>query len=40
MRATAFGAELKASAYAGTYVVVLSWDTLDGKMPLQKDLLG
>lgn len=40
MRATAFGAELKASAYAGTYVVVLSWDTLDGQLPSQTDLLG
>jgi phosphatidylserine/phosphatidylglycerophosphate/cardiolipin synthase-like enzyme len=40
MRATASGTELKASAYAGTYVVVLAWDTLDGKAPARKDLLG
>ena len=32
--------ELKAAAYAGTYVVVLAWDTLDGKKPARNDLLG
>lgn len=40
MRATAKGTELKAAAYAGTYVVVLAWDTLNGKVPARKDLLG
>ena len=40
MRATAKGSELKAAAYAGTYVVVLAWDTVDGKAPPRKDLLG
>src|SRR3954465_10250106 len=40
MRATAKGTELKAAAYAGTYVVVLAWDTLDGKPPARKTLLG
>lgn len=40
MRATAKGSELKAAAYAGTYVVVLAWDTLNGRMPTRKDLLG
>lgn len=40
MRTTANGTELKAAAYAGTYVVVLAWDTLNGKMPKRKDLLG
>jgi phosphatidylserine/phosphatidylglycerophosphate/cardiolipin synthase-like enzyme len=40
MRATAQSTELKASAYAGTYVVVLAWDTLDGKKPARPDLLG
>jgi phosphatidylserine/phosphatidylglycerophosphate/cardiolipin synthase-like enzyme len=40
MRTTAIGAELKAAAYAGTYVVVLAWDTLDGKAPSRPDLLG
>ena len=40
MRATANSTELKAAAYAGTYVVVLAWDTLDGKPPSHPDLLG
>ena len=40
MRATATGTELKAAAYAGTYVVVLAWDTLDGQPPARNDLLG
>jgi phosphatidylserine/phosphatidylglycerophosphate/cardiolipin synthase-like enzyme len=40
MRATVQGTELKAAAYAGTYVVVLAWDTLNGKAPARADLLG
>jgi phosphatidylserine/phosphatidylglycerophosphate/cardiolipin synthase-like enzyme len=40
MRATGKGTELKATAYAGTYVVVLAWDTLSSEMPARKDLLG
>jgi len=40
MRATATSAQFKASAYAGTYVVVLAWDTVDGKVPAHKNLLG
>ena len=40
MRASVMGAELKAAAYAGTYVVVLAWDTVDGKTPARTDLLG
>ena len=40
MRATATGTELKASAYAGTYVVALAWDTVNGKKPARADLLG
>jgi len=40
MRATVTGTELKAAAYAGTYVVVLAWDTLNGKAPTRADLLG
>ena len=40
MRATVKGTELKAAAYAGTYVVVLAWDTLNGMPPARKDLLG
>jgi phosphatidylserine/phosphatidylglycerophosphate/cardiolipin synthase-like enzyme len=40
MRATVKGTELKAAAYAGTYVVVLAWDTLNGKAPARTDLLG
>lgn len=40
MRARVKGKKLRAAAYAGTYVVVLSWDTVDGKMPGNKDLLG
>src|SRR4030095_481100 len=40
MRATATGTELKAAAYAGTYVIVLAWDTLNGQPPARKNLLG
>ena len=40
MRATAKGTELRAAGYAGTYVVVLAWDTLNGKKPARADLLG
>jgi len=40
MRARAENAELKAAAYAGTYVVVLAWDTVDGKQPPPPDILG
>jgi phosphatidylserine/phosphatidylglycerophosphate/cardiolipin synthase-like enzyme len=40
MRATGKGTELKAAAYAGTYVVVLAWDTLTSETPARKDLLG
>ena len=40
MRVIVKGSELKAAAYAGTYVIVLAWDTLDGKMPSRTDLLG
>ena len=40
MRATATSSQLKASAYAGTYVIVLAWDTVDGNPPAHNDLLG
>jgi phosphatidylserine/phosphatidylglycerophosphate/cardiolipin synthase-like enzyme len=40
MRVIVEGSELKAAAYAGTYVVVLAWDTLDGNPPARHDLLG
>jgi len=40
MRAVGTSSELKAAAYAGTYVVVLAWDTKNGKLPARKDLLG
>ena len=40
MRTTVKGTELKAAAYAGTYVVVLAWDTVDSQAPPRKDLLG
>lgn len=40
MRATATENGLKVSAYAGTYVVVLAWDTVDSKAPKRADLLG
>jgi hypothetical protein len=40
MRATVKGSELKAAAYTGTYVVVLAWDTTNGKAPARTDLLG
>jgi phosphatidylserine/phosphatidylglycerophosphate/cardiolipin synthase-like enzyme len=39
MRATVKGSQLKAAAYAGTNVIVLAWDTVNGKMP-RTDLLG
>jgi phosphatidylserine/phosphatidylglycerophosphate/cardiolipin synthase-like enzyme len=40
MRANKQSTQLKAAAYAGTYVVALAWDTLDGKKPTRDDLLG
>lgn len=40
MRTKEKGTELRAAAYAGTYVVVLAWDTANGKPPTRKDLLG
>ena len=40
MRATVKGNELRAAAYAGTYVVVLAWDTVDGAPPARPNLLG
>src|SRR4029453_6307119 len=40
VRATANGTQLKAAAYAGTYVIVLAWDTSDGQPPARNDLLG
>ncbi len=40
MRTANHSTELKAAAYAGTYVVVLAWDTLSGTMPQWRDLLG
>jgi phosphatidylserine/phosphatidylglycerophosphate/cardiolipin synthase-like enzyme len=40
MRATVEGSELRAAAYAGTYVIVLAWDTSNGEMPARTDLLG
>jgi phosphatidylserine/phosphatidylglycerophosphate/cardiolipin synthase-like enzyme len=40
MRTRAQSTALKAAAYAGTYVVVLSWDTIDGTKPAAADLLG
>lgn len=40
MRVTAKGTELRAAAYAGTYVIALAWDTSNGKLPARKDLLG
>ena len=40
MRVIGKGSELKAAAYAGTYVVVLAWDTSDGKIPSGTALLG
>ena len=40
MRTTATGSELKAAAYAGTYVVVLAWDTVNGQVPPRADMLG
>lgn len=40
MRVTAEGTSLKAAGYAGTYVVVLAWDTVDGQIPERDDLLG
>jgi hypothetical protein len=40
MRATVKGSQLKAAAYAGTNVIVLAWDTANGKMPARTNLLG
>lgn len=40
MRAKAHSAALKLAAYAGTYVVVLAWDTRNGEPPARPDLLG
>jgi phosphatidylserine/phosphatidylglycerophosphate/cardiolipin synthase-like enzyme len=40
MRATGVSTDLKAAAYAGTYVVALAWDTIDGAAPARDDLLG
>ncbi|QWP75896.1 hypothetical protein J5226_20155 [Lysobacter sp. K5869] len=40
MRTKVKGSELKAAAYAGTYVVALAWDTHNGKAPTRPDLLG
>ncbi len=40
MRTANQSTELKAAAYAGTYVVVLAWDTLSSTIPTRKDLLG
>ena len=40
MRATGESAEFKLAAYAGTYVVVLAWDTVDGQRPVRANLLG
>ena len=40
MRTTVQGTELKAAAYAGTYVVILAWDTVNGEAPARNDLLG
>ena len=40
MRVNVKGNELKAAAYAGTYVVVLAWNTATGKMPAHEDFLG
>jgi len=34
------GKAFKAAAYAGTYVVVLAWDTVNGQKPKHNDLLG
>jgi phosphatidylserine/phosphatidylglycerophosphate/cardiolipin synthase-like enzyme len=40
MRANVKGSQLKAAACAGTYVIVLAWDTSNGKMPTRTNLLG
>lgn len=40
MRTTVKGTELKAAAYAGTYVVVLAWSTSNGRAPARTNLLG
>jgi phosphatidylserine/phosphatidylglycerophosphate/cardiolipin synthase-like enzyme len=40
MRQHVEGERLRGSAYSGTYVVTLAWDTLDGKAPAATDLLG
>lgn len=40
MRSTAQSPALRVRAIAGSYVVVLAWDTLTGKKPAEHDLLG
>ncbi len=40
MRVPANGGTLRVRAVSGSYVVVLAWDTLDGKKPARADLLG
>lgn len=40
MRITAQSSALRARAISGTYVVVLAWDTVNGKKPAENDLLG
>jgi len=40
MRVTASGTSYKARAISGSHVVVLAWDTIDGKKPSRPDLLG
>jgi len=40
MRSTAQSPVLRARAISGTYVVVLAWDTINGKKPAENDLLG
>ena len=40
MRAPANGGTLRVRAIAGSYVVVLAWDTLNGEKPGRTDLLG
>jgi len=40
MRVPAQGGAFRARAIAGSYVIVLAWDTLDGTRPARTDLLG
>ncbi len=40
MRVPANSGTLRVRAISGSYVVVLAWDTLDGKQPARADLLG